>query len=801
MSRGQPDRPDLRLALAAIATWTVAWLVPLLGARAGAFLSLCIALSGLALLAYAVRRRTGGRSLQTPPVRRPGRGYRAPLVASAALLSMAAVGAASAARVEAVTTGPVADHARERRSAWLELVLTGDAEPVRSRGAFASRPQVRVPARVQRIGDLAVRTPVLILAEPSGWTELAPSTRVRVFGRLGPSQRLDGTAAVVSARGDPVVIGGPNALQRRATELRAGLREAVDGLPAPERGLVPGLTVGDTSTMPAALVEQFRHVGLTHLTAVSGANLAIVVAVVLFAVRWIGLRGWMPPVLALIAMIGFVVLARPQPSVVRAAVMATFAVFALLTGRRRAGLSALCAAVLVLLLLDPWLARSYGFALSVLATGGLLILAPGWRDRLSGWLGRRVRREPGRVIRLLAEAVAIPAAAQAACLPVLVMLAGEISLVAVPANVLAVPAVAPVTVLGLLALILAPISGPAAQLAGHLAGIPAGWIVRVAEACAEFPGAVVPWRSGAAGAVLAVIVVGLAAVAVPHVLRRPALATAAALILAAALARPVLSPGWPPPGWLMVACDVGQGDGLVVRAGRSAAIVVDAGPDPMAMDGCLADLGVRQVPLVVLTHFHADHVLGLPGVIDGRQVGQVIVSPWQNPAETAALVRTWTADAGIPMRAAVAGEVLRVAGTTLHVLGPRAPPRGDDESSAANDASVVLRVEAAGLSMLLTGDIEPEAQADLLASAGSLLRADVYKVPHHGSGSQDPRMLAAVQPDIAIVSVGADNDYGHPAPRTVLALRNAGILLARTDEHGDVAVTVDNGRHRAIARR
>jgi competence protein ComEC len=324
--------------------------------------------------------------------------------------------------------------------------------------------------------------------------------------------------------------------------------------------------------MPPGLVDDFRTAGLTHLTAVSGANIAILVSVVLLAGRWAGLRGRWLPVAGSLAMAAFVVLARPQPSVLRAAAMGAIALLAMVTGRRRRSLAALGAAALVLLLVDPWLARSYGFVLSVLATAGLVLLAPVWARR---WQARGVPRP-------LAEALAVPLAAQLVCGPVIVLLSGRLSLVAVPANLLVAPAVAPATVLGVLATAAGPLDGGLARLLATAAGVPVWWVAQVARHAAALPGSAVGWPGSVSGALL----LAAASVAWCSSLacwpRRPARAAGAAAVLGVALVVPATSPGWPPPGWVLAVCDVGQGDALVLAVSHGTAVVVDAGPDPEA---------------------------------------------------------------------------------------------------------------------------------------------------------------------------------------------------------------------------
>src|SRR5262245_21762628 len=617
VARSPSSSPDLRLLGPALSAWGTAWLVPAVGIAAGTALACALASAAALCLVAAAKRGTtpppdkavvnatpgevtGLQARDAQPDRgragksgRDRRRWARPL--AAVLVIGAAAGGASAARVAAISGGPVASMARDGEAAWLEMVVTGDPQPMQAPTDRVDR--VKLTARLERVRNLRVRLPVIVLGDAASWRDLAPSSRVRAFGRLAEPQRMDGTAVVISARGRPILQRGPSAIQGAATALRAGLRDAVSTVGPAERGLIPGVVVGDTSQMPEELSEQFKRAGLTHLLAVSGANLMILVGFLLGLARVVGLRGRLPPLMALGSIVGFVILARPQPSVLRAAVMAVIVIAATLTGRRRTGLSSLCVAVCVLLLVDPWLARSYGFALSTLATGGILVLAPRWADRMSGGGLRPGPR--GRLRRLLAESLAVPAAAQVACLPVLVMLTGQVSLVAVAANLLAAPAVAPTTILGLLAATCAPVSQSGAAFLGHLAGIPASWIVRVAASFADLPGAVLPWQSGSLGAFAAVGLLTVCAVVARRLRRSPwAVLTVSSASISLVL-RPSLSVGWPPPGWVIVACDVGQGDALVLRITAQSSVLVDAGPDPRPVDRCLRDLGVRTLPLIV----------------------------------------------------------------------------------------------------------------------------------------------------------------------------------------------------------
>ncbi|MUN40129.1 ComEC/Rec2 family competence protein [Actinomadura litoris] len=683
-----------------------------------------------------------------------------------ALVCAAASAAGVALRSSAVETGPVRDLARSGRSATADAVITGDpnAKPGKRRPVIILRARVEVVARAR------VRVPVLLIAGDPSWLRLLPSQRVRFHGGFRTPRRAELLAAVVIVGGPPTVLGRPSAPQRAAEHVRARLRAAVDRLPADQRGVLPGMVVGDTSRLDPGLAEEFRTAGLTHLLVVSGANLAIVIGAVLGLCRLAGLGGRRAPPLAALAVFAFVVVARPEPSVLRATVMGLIGLLALLTGRQRHGLPALGAAVLLLVLIDPVLARSYGFALSVLATAGLLVLAPAWRERLA-------RRLPGP----LADALAVTAAAEVAVAPVLVMLSGELGVVSVFANLLAAPAVAPATLLGALAAVTALISLPLARVLVWPAGLAVGWIAWIARTAAHLPYATIPWTPGGFGAITVLLAGGVAVLILRSRRLRLIAAAAMAGVLVAVVALRVLAPAWPPPGWQMVACDIGQGDALALAAGPGQAVVVDTGPDPAPVDACLRRLGVRDVPLLILTHPHADHINGTSGVRHGRAVREILTTPRTSGRE-ARLV------SGLAPRSALAGQQWTVGDLTLSILGPRAAAPAlipGDDGTTINNASVVLVARRPGFSALLAGDVETEAQRALL---GDVPHVQVLKVPHHGSRSQLPAFLAAAHASISLISVGAQNDYGHPSAFALDLLKGLHTQVHRTDREGDIAV-------------
>jgi competence protein ComEC len=766
----QRPLPDLRTAFLAVFAWAGA-----LAADGHGLLLPALVAGGVASLGVCVWW---------------WRGRGAGLCVVAGLLVYVAVATAAGVTYERTTDNPLTELARTRTSVTLVGTVADDPRVIQS--AFGEEVLVRLTVSSVAAGDrhLTLRQPVLVFGQPA-WLRVPLGSTVQVVGHLGPASGHD-VAAVVSTRTSPDIRAGPDVWWRASGGLRAALRRSVAGLPDDRRALVPALVDGDDASLDPALADDFRTTGLTHLLAVSGTNLTLVVGFALVVARWLHVRGRWLYLVGAGGIAGFVLLARAEPSVLRAAAMGAVALIGLGANGTDRGTRALGVATIVLLLADPGLASAVGFGLSVLATAGILLLAPGWRDALARWMPR-----------WLAEAVAVPAAAQLACTPLVAAIAGQVSLVAVAANLLAAPAVGPATVLGLVGGLVTLVWPWAGSLVGTAAGWCVAWIVEVAHRGAALPTAAVSWGTGpVALTVLTALCVGIAAVA-PCLLRRRGTGLACCLVMVAAVLVRMPTPGWPPAGWLMVACDVGQGDGLVLNTGVAhTAVVVDAGPDPRPIKACLDGLGVREVPLVVLTHFHADHVDGLPGVLDGRHVGTVWVTRLLDPPDGVDLVRSATAAAGVPTETAPYDETRRIGDITLQPVWPLpdSPTVGPGDGSTANNASVVMLARIRGVRLFLGGDIEPEGQ-QRLATALPGLRVDVLKVPHHGSRYQDLPFLQSLHARLAVISVGADNDYGHPAPETVAGLAATGEEVLRTDRDGAVAVVEHDGRLSAVTRR
>ncbi len=762
--------PDLRTAFLALFAWCGA----LAGAGHGVLLPVLIgaALVGAVLL-LRLRRGAGPA-----------------LVVGAGLLVYVAVATAAGVRHERVTHNPLTELAQVRAG----VVLTGTVvdDPREIQGAFGSEVLVRVQVRRVSTGGqlLALREPVLVFGRTS-WFAVPLGATVRVSGHLAPAAGGD-VAAIVSTSQSPDIRAGPDPWWRASGRVRAALRDSVARLPPDRRALVPALVDGDDAGLDPALADDFRTTGLTHLLAVSGTNLTLVVGFALVVARWLHVRGRWLYVVGAVGIAGFVLLARAEPSVLRAAAMGSVALLGMGANGADRGTRALGVATIVLLLVDPTLASAVGFGLSVLATAGILLLAPGWRDALAQWLPRWV-----------AESIAVPAAAQLACTPLVAAISGRVSLVAVAANLLAAPAVGPATVLGLVGGLVTLVWPWGGRLVGAVAGWCVAWIIEVAQRGAGLPTAAVSWGSGPVALTVLTLACAATAVVAPRLLARRATGLTCCVLMVVVVLVRVPTPGWPPSDWLMVACDVGQGDGLVLNTGvPHTAVVVDAGPDPRPMRSCLDGLGVRHVPLVVLTHFHADHVTGLPGVLDGRQVDLVWVTRLLDPPDGVSLVRDATAASGTPVRQAPYAQTRQIGDVTLEPVWPLpdSPTTGPGDGSTANNASVVLLARIRGVTFFLGGDIEPEGQ-ERLATALPGLRVDVLKVPHHGSRYQDLPFLQSLRARLAVISVGADNDYGHPAVETVSGLATTGERVLRTDQDGSVAIVRHDGHLGALTLR
>ncbi|WP_424465289.1 ComEC/Rec2 family competence protein [Pseudoclavibacter helvolus] len=612
-------------------------------------------------------------------------------------------------------------------------------------------------------------------------------SRVELHGTLAPAEAGDGVAAMIFLDGPAEVVETPAGLLAGTAGARDAFVDAARALPGPGAQLLPGLSVGDTRLVTPELDEQMKTSALTHLTAVSGANCAIVVAAVLVVGRVFGFRRGVRLALASVLLAGFVALVTPEGSVIRASIMATVVLALEVTSRRVSGLALLSLAALAVLVADPWRSRDYGFALSVLATLGLLTLANPLGERLA-----RVMPRP------LALFLAVPAAAQLACQPVLLLLAPQLPLYGVVANVLAAPAAPVATLVGLVGGLLLGVAPWFGHALLWLAWIPAQWIGLVAVSVSGWPGALLPWPGGLLGAILC-----LGGVLALVLLMQRWRAWLAVLLCVALVAYAGTLIGQAvhvkrsiPSNWRYAACDIGQGDSLIVRAGEAAALI-DTGAEPEALLACLDVLGIDELALLVLSHFDLDHTGAAIAMVESGVGVAALVVPDTREAREEPLVADLRAF-GAQVHFAASGDSWVLGDLTWTALWPKRGADGEPATVGGNDGSLVTVLEPAAtcvsvcLSLVALGDLGEEAQRDLLREHPHP-RANIVKMAHHGSRDQSAQLYQEVGASIGLVSVGADNGYGHPTDAALGMLAGAGTRALRTDELGTIVIGGGDG--------
>jgi competence protein ComEC len=700
---------------------------------------------------------------------------RHPVLAVAAVaLACAAATAGTVAALAPVRSQIAALEAEGGRYLELDVTVTGRIDGSADGGAWFDAAASRV-----RAGDATVvgAIPTRVLVDPAGRTALARASMgstVSLSGRAIPVAAGERAALVVRA-GEVVSATEPAGVWAWFEGLRDGLVASTRGLPQPGAGLVPGLAVGDTSSLDAATEAAMNASSLSHLTAVSGANCAIVVGAAFALLALCGAPRGLRVGGAFVILAAFVALVTPEPSVVRAAAMASVAMIAVALGRPAIGIAVLSLAATVLLVIDPWLARSLGFALSAAATGALLVLARPLAEGFGRWMPRA-----------LALAIAVPTSAQIVCGPLIVLIDPHVPLLGVAANLVADPAAAPATIAGALACI-APFPWLRDGLTA-LAWVPAAWIAAVAHTSSSVAAQNLPWPDGPTGAMLLALVGAALHLVIVRPRRLPrltglasaAMAVVIGLVLGSSAVRTVAGPLTVPSAWQVAMCDVGQGDATLWRSGGATALV-DTGPDPAALDRCLTRFGIDRIDLLVLTHFDLDHVGGSPAVI-GR-AALVVHGPVDGDADQRLLDRF--AAAGAQLRQATTGTSGALGATRWQALGP-AP-----HTEPGNDASVAIDVAGAGFPRtVLLGDLGEESQAALRRRV-DVPRVQIVKVSHHGSADQDADLYQDLHPAVGLIGVGADNNYGHPTASLLSMLKALGTAIGRTDQDGALAVWLD----------
>jgi competence protein ComEC len=786
---------DLRLVVPAASVWlacgsvvAVPQAAPTLAIGAWVVSGIAAAVGVIVLLARPAdrvnrRKPSGGR------IRRALR-----LGWTGSMLSLVAVALAlTALSADLPRRTPDILEAAARQGDRVSLSIRVDSAPRAISSGFGGTDRWLWEGTAVAVSADAVRTPLdtpvtVIVALPvEEARQIALGASVEVAGAVRATEAGSSTSFIVMAGDELRVLDPPPAWLAWTSTLREGLSQAAARSPGDGGALLPGLSIGDVTAVGSSLDEAMKASALSHLTAVSGANCALVTGLVFFGCALLGFGRRVRVVAALIALAGFVVLVTPGASVVRAAAMAVVVLIAVARGRPASGVPVLGLAVLALLIRDPWLSRDYGFALSVLATAGLLVLAGPLARVLARWMPKA-----------LAMLIAIPLAAQVACQPVLLMLAPSLPLYGVIANLLAEPAAPIGTTLGLLACLVLPVMPVLGQALVWLAWLPAAWIAAIARWAAQAPATGLPWPDGPVGVALCVGAVVAITVVTMSVARRrprgagrrsPVLAFSGACLIAGAgvyagslgggtIARNLAVPD----DWQVAACDVGQGDAILVRDGAHVAMI-DTGRDATLATSCLERLGIDRVELLVLTHYDADHVGGVAAVSDLAE--SVIVGETTREADekTLHVLRA----AGVSIVQGSAGMTGDLGALRWRILWPPTPV-GGHSALGGNDGSITMEFDGKGIRSVLLGDLGEKSQESLLR-LGETGPADVVKVAHHGSADQSERLYRQLGAAVGLVSVGAKNGYGHPTSKALGMLARSGTTIERTDEQGLILVS------------
>jgi competence protein ComEC len=664
------------------------------------------------------------------------------------------------------------------REAPARVVVTGPARHT----PFA----IRVPAEALAYGATRIRERVLLELPP----ERAPpqgavlELRVRPVAPRGPETGFD-ERGWLARRGVHVVLQGEDwrIVGRRGgiggvgDRLRAHVEETLArGTTGERRQLLAGIVLGEDSAIDRELRDAFQASGLMHLLAVSGQNVAIVAFGVVLAARILGLGRLVGEALAIAVVLSYALAVGWQPSVVRAAVAGVLASLAWLVARPRDRWHALAVGALVLLVWMPQSALEPGFQLSFAAVATIFLVVP----RLSGV------PEAYPVPRGLWDVLVVAAACGLVTAPIVWLHFGQVALWTVPANVAAEPAMPPLISLSLAAAAVEPLSPGVATALAWLAGWCAWWIALVARVVASWPSAQI---SSPLAIAVAFGVVGAALLVrrLPRYGRPTALAAIASVALTLAVAawatRP--QPSWEPPAGLRVTfLDVGQGDSALLEV-PGGAVLVDEGPPEADVVGQLRSLGLRSLTAIVLTHPQRDHIGGAAAVLDGLAVGTVADPGIEAPSADHDAAVAAARGRSVPIVVVHAGEVFRIGKLRLRILWPDDPGLPSEDP---NQHAVVALASFGSTDVLLTADAESDVTSRL-----PLRPLEVLKVAHHGSEDPGlPDLLRVLRPEIAVISVGVNNDYDHPRPETLAALAaQPGLRTFRTDENGRVVVESD----------
>lgn len=576
-----------------------------------------------------------------------------------------------------------------------------------------------------------------------------------------------------------VAIGRSGEIRERAAD---GLGQ---GMPPREAALARGFVLGEDEEIDERTKEDFRRSGLSHLLAVSGQNVTLLalLAMPVLGALGIPLRMRLFWVLGLIAV--YVPVAGAGPSIQRAGVMGALGLLATLAGRRSSRFYALVVAGGLTLAIDPGIAADIGWQLSFAAVLGILILAA----PLARAIASRIGSGPWR--RALAEGIAMTIAATLATAPLIAFHFETLSTTTLAANVLALPAVAPAMWLGMCAAGLAQVPGVPLEPLNGLDALLLAYIAQVASWCAAPDWAELQVHLDGRGLVAAYLALGVAIL----VCRRWPRQTLALAVAALAVWLPLPLPGGigeggasgaPDHGLRVEVLDVGQGDAILFQPAAAPAVLVDGGPPGAGLERKLEQAGVERLGAAVVTHDQSDHAGGIEELLGSMRVERLLIARAGRGLVTRAMA------AGSKVERVAAGQEMRSGPLRLQVLWPPLDLAAASGAAAdPNQLALVIEARWGEFAMLLTADAEAEA---VPLDPGPV---DVLKVAHHGSDDAGlAGLLERTRPQLAVISVGEDNPYGHPTAATLATLERHGVATLRTDEDGTVVIDVDRHSYR-----
>ena len=558
------------------------------------------------------------------------------------------------------------------------------------------------------------------------------------------------------------------------TDLHEKLLVKSEALPGYGAQLIPGLTIGNDNNVSETLEKAMQVASLSHLTAISGANCSMVIAIVVSLVAFFGGGRFIQAMTGIVALATYVLIVGPEPSVIRASVMATVVLIAMVSGRPGVGIPILSGAVTLLLIWDPWLANEIGFVLSVVATAGLILFAQPISEKLSRWLPSS-----------LAALIAIPLSAQLVSQPFVALISPYFSTYGLLANMLTAPFAPLSTIFGLFVAVILAMGIPVELIFLWLQWVPSTWIAYSAVTISQLPFAQIHMPGPIAG----FIILSLFSATVLMVLLHPSsnvrklslflLVLCISLYGIGALVINSSNKSWIPQDWNIAVCDVGQGDAIILRSEEKYALI-DTGKYSERLNDCLSLFGVKHISILVLTHFDKDHVGGRYAAINISET--VIVGLPEDKRDEDVIEEFNLAGVEVlPSSQLMKGQL---GNAEWKVVWP-----GTDHPSMAqgNAGSVTLYVNFGNFDALFTGDLDAEAQ-DALMKEKPLGKIDVVKVSHHGSRDQSPYFYKQISPRVALFSVGKENTYGHPVKETLELFSTQGIPIPRTDHDGHIVV-------------